>query len=177
MQFSSTCFWSALVSVDWSVPRNLQFLFTDDTATWRVSAAQHNAHFQRQLRNLGVASALHATWAQRRWSCRSLAPIPRFATAATQGGGGPLKGPLKDAFKKAHFHFTKTGSPKQFQTGSRALAELAPRFSAEQDFRARRQLLQSHHVETEGVEEQQRRRATELCPHRLASRSVTFASQ
>ena len=55
MQFSSTCFWSALVSVDWSVPRNLQFLFTDDTATWRVSAAQHNAHFQRQLRNLGVS--------------------------------------------------------------------------------------------------------------------------
>ena len=158
-------------------PRNLQFLFTDDTATWRVSAAQHNAHFQRQLRNLGVASALHATWAQRRWSCRFIGSNTAICHSCDAGGGGPLKGPLKDAFKKAHFHFTKTGSPKQFQTGSRALAELAPRFSAEQDIRARRQLLQSHHIETEGVEEQQRRRATELCPQpsRLSERYLCLS--
>ena len=86
MQFSSTCFWSALVSVEWSVPRNLQFLFTDAILQPGGSLPLSTSPFPATVpRPWSVTSALHATWAQMRWSCRSLAPIPRFATAATQG--------------------------------------------------------------------------------------------
>ena len=62
-----------------------------------------------------------------------------------------------------------------------ALAELAPRFCAEQDFEG------SHHQPLQppggngkgtGVHAvlRKRRRAKELCPHRQASRNVTFIS-
>ena len=43
---------------------------------------------------------------------------------------GPLKGPLKDTFKKGRFYFIQTGSPQKLRT----VAELSPHFFPEQDY-------------------------------------------
>ena len=76
-----------------------------DTATWRVSAAQLNA---RQLRNLGVSHQHYTLHGLRGGGgCRSLAPIPRFATAATQGWWTSKRTLERCIFKKAHFYFIK----------------------------------------------------------------------
>ena len=148
-------------------------------AIWRVSAAQHNAHFQRHLRNLGVPHQHYTLHELRGGGATDHWLQYRDLHSCDAGVSGPLKGPLKDTFKKAHFDFIKTGSPKQWQTGSRALAELASFLC-----RTRLQSLPlaptattlQRKGQSSSLRSAQRRRATQLCLHRLASRSVTFAS-
>ena len=57
--------------------------------------------------------------------------------------GGPLRGPLKDTFKKRRFYISKNQISRKVADRLSALAELAPLFYAEQDFsKSRHQLLQ-----------------------------------
>ena len=84
--------------------------------------------------------------------------------------GGPLEGPLKDKFKKGRFYVIKTGPPKKVQTAS-VLSQSS-------------RLVSVQNKTSEGpatspcsLRSAQRRRATELRPHRLACRSVAFTTK
>ena len=142
-------------------------------AIWKFTAAQHFAPFPATTpQPWHVTSTIHAPRTPRRWSYRSSASISRFTTNDAEVGGPP-KGPLKDTSQKGRFQSIKTSSPKKLQTVS--VHSQSSRLLS----------LQSKTTESPTTSPLQpprcngkgRRRATELCPHRLASRSVTFITQ
>ena len=115
-----------------------------------------------------------------RWSYQSRLPIPRLTTITTRSDG-PLKGPSNDVSQKARFCTIQNQAPPRSCRPSpcsrRARASFLCRRRQE---RVLPPALLSHHVETGRVEEctpflRSRRRATELCPHRLVPRSVTLS--
>ena len=172
MQPSNTCFWNVLESVNGSISMNPQFLITDSPQQFGNSLL-HNT----SLVSSDNSAVCHIIIARSTDSEAVELAIIGFNIAICHSYdeevGGPLKGPLKDTFKKGRFYFIKTNSPKKLQTFS--VLSQSSRLVSLQNKTTNGPTTSPYrfHTATERVE---RRRATELCPHRLASRSVTFIS-
>ena len=142
-----------------------------DTTIWKFTAAQHFACFKRQLRSLGVShqrSTLRGLrsggatdhWLQHR-NLPQLRRRGRWTSARTLG-----------RYVQEGTSLHPNWLSKECADRVRALAELAPRFFAEQDCRKSPTTTPcSYHVETERVEE-----FTPFCAAASSSRALPTPS-
>ena len=108
-------------------------------ASRKFTAGQHFAYFQRNSAGL----ACHVNITRSTDSEAVEPPIIGFNIAIYHSYdaevGEPLKGPLKDTFKKGRFLLHQNQLSKEVADRPSVLAELAPRFFAEQDYEESRQ--------------------------------------
>ena len=148
-----------------------------ETTTWEFTAAQHFSCFQRELRILGVS---HQRCTLMAFVVVELLIIGFNIVICLNSDAvavGLLKGPLNAAFKKECAHSIKTGSPKKLQTVSVLLqSSHLVSLQSKTTRKSHHQLPQPPRCngECRGVFTPF---STELCPHRLASRSVTSTTQ
>ena len=140
--------------------------------------AQHFDQFPTTTPQLWhVATTLHAPRTRRRWSDQLEASVSRLTTITTQRSMDLCKDPRTMRPRRVSTP-SKPALPRGLQTSLRALAELAPRVFAEDDRESCHQPCSAAPLQREGyrssLRSAQRRRAAELCAHRLVSRSVTF---
>ena len=143
-----------------------------DTPTWGFTAVQHFAYFQRQLRSLGVSYQHYTLHGLRGGGL----PIIGFSIVIYHCYdavvGGHVKEPLKDTFRKG---LQRSCRPSQCSRRARASFRCRTRLQRVPPPAPATTTLQRKAWRS-SLRSVQRRRATELCPRRLASRSVTFIS-
>ena len=117
-----------------------------DTAIWKIAPAQHFAFSS----DSSAAWAFHTNITRSTGSEAVAQPIIGFSIATYHfydaEVGGPLKEPLKDTFEKEQNRF-----PAQIANRLSSLADLAPRFFAEQDYGIPCHYPYNHHVAPERV--------------------------